>query len=504
MSKVAQSIIFVKKFDVMRKNSADQEIKNSPHLLKNLWGKQDLKERGWRGQIKAICRVLITSWKGINENRLPQQSAALTYYTLMSIGPILALALTISGYILSQSSNSEDNLAKKSVVASIQWIAPQINASNIKIISEKNSAGPEQTQKLHDISENLDKMVDQLLANAASGEAGLIGLFFILALAVLMLSRVEDALNGIWGVRVGRHWYKRCVNYLLFLILFFLVGATSITMLSAASIADAIGQSTSWVGDFLIRLPMGEEIIEFISGNGPLIISFLLLWGAFTLFNHIMPNGRVHWSAAAIGGLSVTALIILNHQLSALYVSKVTHLQSLYGGVSILVIIMFGTYLSWFFVLLGGQLAFAYQHRRSLTLNKNWEHLSHQSRRALAFTCCLESLRRYEAGESGVLIQDLISKTHLPSGVIESCLQICREKNLLEGDFKKHGMRPVKTLEKMTVGQLWKVIDGDIGNEADDFNHHEDPALRELVRIEQNILEAAETRLTLGQLAAHR
>jgi uncharacterized BrkB/YihY/UPF0761 family membrane protein len=46
-------------------------------------------------------------------------------------------------------------------------------------------------------------MVDQLLANAASGEAGLIGLFFILALAVLMLSRVEDALNGIWGVGGG-------------------------------------------------------------------------------------------------------------------------------------------------------------------------------------------------------------------------------------------------------------------------------------------------------------
>jgi len=488
----------------MGKNSATEETKNSPSLLKNLWGKQDLRERGWRGRIKAVCRVFITSWQGIGENRIPQQSAALTYYTLMSIGPILALALTISGYILTQSNNSEDNLAKKSVVASIQWIAPQINASNSKSISTKNINGSEPTQKLHDINENLDKMVDQLLANAASSEAGLIGLFFILALAVLMLSRVEDALNGIWGVRVGRHWYKRCVNYLLFLVLFFLVGATSLTMLSAASIADAIGQSTSWVGDFLIRLPMGEEIIEFISGNGPLIISFLLLWGAFTLFNRIMPNGRVYWGAAAMGGLSVTALIILNHQLSALYVSKVTHLQSLYGGVSILVIIMFGTYLSWFFVLLGGQLAFAYQHRRALTQNKNWEHLSHQSRRALAFTCCLESLRRYEAGESGILVQDLISKTHLPSGVIESCLQICKEKNLLEGDFKKHGMRPVRTLEKMTVGQLWKVIDADVGSEANDFNEHEDPALRELVRIEKNILEAAETRLTLGQLAAHR
>jgi len=121
----------------MGKNSATEETKNSPSLLKNLWGKQDLRERGWRGRIKAVCRVFITSWQGIGENRIPQQSAALTYYTLMSIGPILALALTISGYILTQSNNSEDNLAKKSVVASIQWIAPQINASNSKTVSTK-------------------------------------------------------------------------------------------------------------------------------------------------------------------------------------------------------------------------------------------------------------------------------------------------------------------------------------------------------------------------------
>ena len=156
-----------------------------PALLASCWTPAALAERGWRGALKTGWRVLATCWHGTVSNRLPQQSAALTYYTLMSIGPILALALTISGYILSQSNSSEDNLAKKSVVASIQWIAPQINASNLKTVSAKNASAAEPTQKLHDISENLDKMVDQLLANATSSEAGLIGLFFILALYLL-------------------------------------------------------------------------------------------------------------------------------------------------------------------------------------------------------------------------------------------------------------------------------------------------------------------------------
>lgn len=478
----------------MGKNSADFDKKKSPTLVENMWHREGLRERGWRGRFKALCRVLVTSWQGIGENKLPQQSAALTYYTLMSIGPVLALALTISGYILTHTANAGDNLAKQSVVATIQWIAPQINASNQEV----------HPQKLQEINANLDQMVDQLVNNAASGEAGLIGLFFILGLAVLMMSRVEDALNGIWGVRVGRRWLQRGINYLLFLILFFLVGATSLTMLSAASIAQAIGQSTSWVGDFLIRLPMGEGIIDFITGNGPLLISFFLLWGAFTLFNRMMPNGRIEWSAATVGGLSVTVLIILNHQLSALYVSKVTQFQSLYGGVSILVIIMFGTYLSWFFVLMGGQLAFAYQHRRSLARQKSWEYLSHRSRRALAFISCLEALRRYDANESGMRVDDLVSRTHLPSTVVESGLLVCCRKNLLEGDLKKWGLRPVRTLEKMTVGELWKLLDEDSEVSSDGLALHEDSAMRELIRIEESLLQSAESRCTLGQLAARR
>ena len=70
-------------------------------LLEASWTPEALAQRGWRGGIKACWRVLVTTWYGVFDNRLPQQSAALTYYTLMSLGPLLALALTVSGYILS-------------------------------------------------------------------------------------------------------------------------------------------------------------------------------------------------------------------------------------------------------------------------------------------------------------------------------------------------------------------------------------------------------------------
>jgi membrane protein len=243
--------------------------------------------------------VIATTWYGVFDNRLPQQSAALTYYTLMSLGPLLALALTVSGFILSRAGAQADNPAKRAIVAAVEYIAPQV-------VAQAGKSG--QVVTLHDINKDLDGLVDRLLANAASGEAGVIGLLLILGFAVLMLSRVEDALNGVWGVRFGRSWRDRFANYLLFLVLFFLVGASTLTMLSAASIATSIGEGTTWLSTWLQRVPGGGAMTNFFSGSGPLVVSIALLTLAFAAFNRMMPNVRVRWSSAFVGGLAIALL----------------------------------------------------------------------------------------------------------------------------------------------------------------------------------------------------
>ena len=488
----------------MSTGSAEKQKEHPPlsALIKNCWSAEALSARGWRGSLQATWRVIITTLHGVKENRLPQQSAALTYYTLMSIGPLVALALTISGYILSNPAHREDNIAKKAVVSAIEWVAPQMNSGAKSAEAIRASASDAQPHKLGEISANLDKMVDQLLENAANGKAGIIGLALVIGLAVLMLSRVEDALNGIWGVRQGRSWRDRFANYLLFLVLFFLVGAATLTMLSAAAIAHAVGQGTSLIGEWLIMLPGGEKLIYFLSGNGPLLMSLLLLTLVFTLFNRMMPNVRIQWSAALVGGFCVAVFIVLNHLLSALYVSHVTELQALYGGVSIIVIFMFGTYLSWLFLLIGGQIAYAFQHRRALARHRDWEQLSHRARRTLAFVCSVETLRRYQAGEAGPRTQDLAEVAKIPSTAVEGCLQMLREAGLLAAERFTGGHRPARPLEKMTIGELWKLVDSRSSGEVGEPDLSSDPAAEELSRVESDLLGSKTAALTLGELAA--
>lgn len=462
-------------------------------LLDGSWSSQALAERGWRGGAKACWRVLATTWHGVFDNRLPQQSAALTYYTLMSLGPLLALALTVSGFILSRAGAQQDNPAKRAIVSAVEYLAPQVVAQSAK-------AG--QVVTLREINKDLDGLVDRLLANAASGEAGVVGLLLILALAVLMLSRVEDALNGIWGVRFGRSWRDRFANYLLFLVLFFLVGATTLTMLSAASIADSIGHGTSWLSAWLQRLPGGTATIGFIGGSGPLLISLALLTLAFAAFNRMMPNVRVRWSAAFVGGFAIALLVALNHRLAALYVGKVTQFQSLYGELSIVLVLMFGSYLTWLFVLIGGQVAYAFQNRRALARHKAWEGLSHRARRTLAFVCVSETLRRYRQGKPGPTADDIALIACVPATVAEGCLQMLRDANLLAAETRTGGHKPARPLEAMTVGELWAVVDTHSAGSAGEPDLTSDPAAKELGAIEGSLMVTEASRLTLGELAA--
>ena len=474
-------------------SSADSHADQRSHgIFAASWTPEALAQGGWRGGLKASWRVIATTWYGVFDNRLPQQSAALTYYTLMSLGPLLALALTVSGFILSRAGAQADNPAKRAIVAAVEYVAPQV-------VAQAGKAG--QLVTLREINKDLDGLVDRLLANAASGEAGVIGLMLILAFAVLMLSRVEDALNGIWGVRFGRSWRDRFANYLLFLVLFFLVGATTLTMLSAASIAASIGDGTTWLAGWLQRIPGGGAVLDFISGSGPLVISLALLTLAFAAFNRMMPNVRVRWSAAFIGGLTIALLVAANHRLAALYVGKVTQFQSLYGELSIVLVLMFGSYLTWLFVLIGGQVAYAYQNRRALARHKAWEGLSHRARRTLAFVCVSETLRRYRAGKAGPTADDIALTARVPATVAEGCLQMLRDANLLASESRTGGHKPARPLEAMTVGQLWAVVDTHSVGSAGEPDLTSDPAAKELGDIETTLMEAAESRLTLGELS---
>jgi membrane protein len=462
---------------------------------RGLWTGESLAQGGLAGVLGSVWRTVSGTARGTFGNQLPQRAAALTYYTLMAIGPVLALGLTVSGFILSRQNADGENPAKRAMVTAIEYIAPQVTAGRAQ-------AGGHPT--LAEINRDLDSMVDRLLANAASGTAGLVGLALIIGLAVLMLGRVEDALNSTWGSEQGRGWGERFARYCLFLILFFLLGGASLAVLSVGAVIEQASSATAGLSGWITALPGGGTLVSFLQGRGPELITLVLLGGALAALYRWLPNARVRWSSAAVGGLAAGGLILVNHELAAAYIGKVVEFRSLYGELGIVPVLMFGGYLSWLIVLVGGQVAYAFQNRRNFANHRGWEGLCHRARRAVAFSCLTESLRRYRAGEPAPTVEELSARTRVPASVTESCLRRLHGLGLLApvslAEGKEQGHTPARPLDALTVGELWQLLDSEAGGVLEDGKGAASccPQLEELTA---RLLRSPEAAQRLGDLA---
>ncbi|MDV7401933.1 YhjD/YihY/BrkB family envelope integrity protein, partial [Arthrospira platensis SPKY1] len=99
-------------------------------------------------------------------------------------------------------------------------------------------------------------------------------------------------------------------------------------------------------------LPMAEHMGRLIAIGSPLI-SLFALTALLTFAYQFFPNTQVNFFPALIGALLTCILLFINNYLSILYVHRVITLQSLYGSVAIIPVLMFGLYFFWVFILMG-------------------------------------------------------------------------------------------------------------------------------------------------------
>jgi membrane protein len=469
-----------------------------------------------RGRLKALLRVAATTVKGIIFNKIPVQSAALTYYTLMSIGPMLVLALTLGGFILSKQENGHQKL-KEAISSAIQGMAPQtgitvattppseppagVTNESSAALTTASTPAPGVAPAAAPAGLDLDAMVDNMLKQAASGGASAGGLLILVFLAVMMLSRVENAFNTIWNVSKGRPWKDRFINYFLFMVVSCVLGAASLTMLSGASFAKQVDELPEW----LRKLP---GLVHFLTGAGPTLISIGLMTLLVALFNKFMPNAKVRWLPALGGGLLVAVILVTNQKLGALYAGNVANFNKFYGSLSIILVLMFGMYLSWLFLLIGGQFTYALQNARSLAAYSTWEGLSARTKQTLCFGCLILIGRRFRANAEGPDSHDMAEMLRVPRSLTDQCLARLMALKLVvaidDGDTNPDNdrYRPNFPLHSRTVAELKHHLESFNGNVAIDPKLHSDAGLARFDATYGQFTEIADARLSFDALLA--
>jgi membrane protein len=234
------------------------------------------------------------------QERLPQAAGSLTFTTLLSVVPLLAVSLALFARfpMFGRFEAALDDLLLKSL------LPPEIA----------------RTVLAH-------------LRRFATNAGGLpwIGSLLLLATAVAMLLTVENTLNQIWNVKRQRPLTKRVGLYVLVLVL----GPPALGASLWATTA-VVGASMGWIGP----LPPSAG---FVLTLGPVLLG----WVGLACVYYFVPNTRVRRRDAIVGGLVASVALELGKRGFAAWLLKLPTYQAVYGAFAVFPVFLLWVYFSW-------------------------------------------------------------------------------------------------------------------------------------------------------------
>lgn len=314
-------------------------------------------------------RIFSLAINGFNEDKCLLKATALTYYTLFSIVPIIALAFAIAKGFGFEQSLQQDLLLKF------------------------------QDQK--DILTQAFVYADKMLANTQGGLIAGVGIVLLLWSIIKLLSSIEDSFNEIWEIKRDRTWTRKITDYLSIM----LIGPIFIIL---------SGGLTVWLKTGLDTVASNVEIISPVTVVFLKLFAFGLMWSMFIFLYMALPNTKVTLKGAAMGSLIAAILFEL---LQWAYVSSqigVASYNKIYGSFAALPLFLIWIQYSWFVVLFGAELTFAHQNVDHYELESDITNISDRYKRVIALLIANMVVKNFNEGKPALTSVEIASKLDLP------------------------------------------------------------------------------------------
>ncbi|SHI48843.1 tRNA-processing RNAse BN [Malonomonas rubra DSM 5091] len=369
--------------------------------------------------------VLVVRDFGINQSML--RASALTYYTMLSIVPLLALTFAL-----------------------------------LKAFGVQNLLEPLIMEKLKVGDGQAVQAILGYINNTQVGSMGAIGLIFLLYAVVSLLTNVEKAFNHVWGVREVRPLMRRFADYL------------SVILVGPVLIISAISMTSSLASNNLVQKLIEMEMVGSLILLLFKVTPFVFMWLAFTVLYVFMSNIRVEWRAAFMGGIAGGTLWQMAQWGYVNFQVGVAKYNAIYGTMAALPIFMIWVYLSWVIVLFGLGVAYAKQNLRTSGRDLRDTEVSRSSYEQVALVLLVTLADRFSRGEKALTPQQLAKLLFIPNRLCRNILQAMTEIGLVSELCSRLGRRSYqlgRSAEHLALAQIFKLL-RDKGEEALHLHPH--------------------------------
>ena len=297
---------------------------------------------GLKGRFFSIIQFIYSISINFTHHQGPLRAAALTYTTVLSLVPFLAIAFSV-----------------------------------LKGLGAQNALEPLLQNVAGDSEETISRIIDYV-NNTNVKSLGAIGLVVLILTVISLMGSIEEAFNAVWGVRETRSVQRRFSDYLSVVI----VGP--ILLLAATSMTSTL--QSQWMLQWLIQNTyLGDAILLLFR-----FLPYLSVWIAMVFLYIFIPNTRIRFASAVTGGVIAGTAWELAQWGYFHFQVGVANYNAIYGTLAAVPVFLVWIYTSWLIVLFGLEIVFAHQHRRHAIPVSGALDLTETSREELAVALLLQ------------------------------------------------------------------------------------------------------------------
>jgi membrane protein len=383
-------------------------------ITDRLWKVRISKVDKRQGVLIRHIRAVSLAFKGFKNDNCLTYATALTFYTLFSIVPILALVFAIA-----KGFGFEKDLQEQLL---------------------KNNS------EYQTVLENAFVYANSMLSNAKGGVIAGFGVVLLLWSVMQLLINIEECFNEIWEVKTGRTWIRKTTDYLTIMM----VGPLLVMLSGGISVAVQTG-----VGN-----------LEFLGVAGTLIakiFAFLLLALLFLFLYLVIPNIKVNVKYAFIAALVAAFFFELLGWGYIRFQIGANRLNAIYGGFAALPLFLIWVQYSWYIILLGAELAYSYENVDNFELEDEIKNLSTRYRKSISLLIASNIATKFYKGEKQETAQEISLGLDIPFRLTKIALNEFVEAKVLvevKTDVDKEVVyQPAVTESKFTVSFVLEALE---------------------------------------------
>lgn len=391
-----------------------KELKKAADFIKHdIWRIRSKKLSPGKSFFLNLIRVVLLSIRGFDEDKCQLRASALTFFSLISIVPVVAMAFGIA-----------------------------------KGFGFEKLLEAQLRSKLVGHEEILNKVIqfsDSLLANTQGGLIAGVGLVVLFWAVIKVLGQIEYSFNDIWGIKERRTIGRMFGDYLSLMLVcpVILILSGGVTVFITTQV-NLIMEKFAILGNF-------SSVILFLLE----LLPYTLMWGLFTFLYIFMPNTKVRFSSGLLAGIIAGSIFQILQWGYITFQVGVVRYNAIYGSFAALPLFLIWLQLSWLIVLYGAELSFAYQNVDTYEFENDALQSSHRLKTLLSLqiTHCL--IKNFENGEKPLTALEISNKLEIPIRFVNEILFELVKSNIvnvtkIEGNGDR-GYQPAIDINVLTI-----------------------------------------------------